>query len=162
MVSSTKFAKDGNIYPMRIISVNVGLPSAQLYEGRELITGGAKQPVPRAVLRFENFDGDRQADQVNHGGFEKAVCVYPFEHYPYWSKRLGRDLKPGAFSEDLTVSGAIETEVCGRRVPDRGSDGAGQPTAHAVRQAGKQEWVEDAAQTDGERRLHGLLYACVV
>jgi MOSC domain-containing protein YiiM len=97
---------------MRIISLNVGLPCAQRYEGREVITAGAKKPVPRAVLRFENFDGDRQADQVNHGGFEKAVCVYPFDHYPYWSRQLGRDLKPGAFSENLTVLGAIETEVC--------------------------------------------------
>jgi MOSC domain-containing protein YiiM len=97
---------------MRIISGNIGLPSAQLYEGREVITAGAKQPVPRAVLRFENFDGDRQADQLNHGGLEKAVCVYPFDHYPYWKRQLGRDLKPGAFSENLTISGAIETEVC--------------------------------------------------
>jgi MOSC domain-containing protein YiiM len=40
------------------------------------------------------------------------VCVYPFDHYPYWNRQLGRDLKPGAFSENLTVSGAIETEVC--------------------------------------------------
>lgn len=60
---------------MRIISVNVGLPSAQLYEGWEVITAGAKKPVPRAVLRFGNFDGDRQADQLNHGGLEKAVCL---------------------------------------------------------------------------------------
>ena len=63
-------------------------------------------------LRFGNFDGDRQADRVNHGGLEKAVCVYPFDHYPYWSRQLGGDLRPGAFSENLTVSGAIETEVC--------------------------------------------------
>ena len=112
MVNSTKFAKDSTIYPMRIISLNVGLPSAQLYEGRKVITGGAKKSVPRAELRFENFDGDRQADRVNHGGFEKAVCVYPFDHYPYWNRQLGRDLKPGAFSENLTTSGAIETEVC--------------------------------------------------
>jgi MOSC domain-containing protein YiiM len=97
---------------MRIISLNVGLPSAQSYEGRKVITGGAKNPVPRAVLRFANFDGDRQADRVNHGGAEKAVCVYPFDHYPYWNRQLGRDLQPGAFSENLTVSGAIETEVC--------------------------------------------------
>ena|SRR5215218_2658886 len=112
MVNSTKFAKDSTIYPMKIISLNVGLPSSQRYEGRKVITGGAKKPVPRAVLRFENFDGDRQADQLNHGGFEKAVCVYPFDHYPYWNRQLGRELKPGAFSENLTVSGAIETEVC--------------------------------------------------
>jgi MOSC domain-containing protein YiiM len=97
---------------MRIISLNVGLPSVQRYEDREVITAGAKNPVPRAMLHFGNFDGDRQADQVNHGGLEKAVCVYPFEHYPYWSRQLARDLKPGAFSENLTVSGAIETEVC--------------------------------------------------
>ena len=92
--------------------MNVGLPSAQLYEGLEVITGGAKVPVPRAVLRFNNFDGDRQADRLNHGGLEKAVCAYPFDHHPYWSRRLGSDLKPGAFSENLTVLGAIETEVC--------------------------------------------------
>jgi MOSC domain-containing protein YiiM len=97
---------------MRIISLNVGLPSAQRYEGRKVITAGAKQPVSRAMLRFGNFDGDRQADGVNHGGLEKAVCVYPFDHYPYWNRQLGRDLKPGAFSENLTISGAIETEVC--------------------------------------------------
>jgi MOSC domain-containing protein YiiM len=97
---------------MRIISVNVGLPTTRRYEGREVITGGAKKPVPHAMLRFENFDGDRQADQVNHGGFEKAVCVYPLDHYPYFKRQLERDLQPGAFSENLTVSGAIETEVC--------------------------------------------------
>src|SRR5918995_1865126 len=112
MVNSTKFAKDSTIYPMRIISLNVGLPSAQRYEDRKIITGGAKKPVPRALMRFENLDGDRQADRVNHGGFEKAVCVYPFDHYPYWNRQLGRDLKLGAFSENLTVWGAIETAVC--------------------------------------------------
>jgi MOSC domain-containing protein YiiM len=97
---------------MRIISLNVGLPTTQRYEGREVITGGAKKPVPHAMLRFENFDGDRQADQVNHGGFEKAVCVYLLDHYPYFKRQLGRDLQPVAFSENLTVSGAIESEVC--------------------------------------------------
>ena len=96
---------------MRIVSLNVGLPSPQLYEGQQVITAGAKKPVSRAVLRFGNFVGDRQADLVNHGGLEKAVCVYPFDHYPYWSNRLGRDLEPGAFSENLTVSEVIETEV---------------------------------------------------
>ncbi len=97
---------------MRIISLNVGLPSTHRYEGRKVITGGTKKPVRRAMLHFENFDGDRQADRVNHGGAEKAVCVYPFDHYPYWNRQLGRDLQPGAFSENLTVLGAIETEVC--------------------------------------------------
>ena len=73
---------------MKIISLNVGLPTTQHYGGREVITGGAKKPVARAVLRFGNFDGDAQADRDNHGGLEKAVCVYPLDHYPYWQRHL--------------------------------------------------------------------------
>jgi MOSC domain-containing protein YiiM len=39
------------------------------------------------------------------------VCFYPFDHYPYLSRQVARDLQPGAFSENLTVSEVIETEV---------------------------------------------------
>jgi MOSC domain-containing protein YiiM len=77
MVHSPRFAKDGTIRSMRIISLNVGLPSAHRYEGREVITGGTKKPVPHAVLRFGNFDGDRQADRVNHGGLKRRCASTP-------------------------------------------------------------------------------------
>jgi MOSC domain-containing protein YiiM len=97
---------------MKVVSLNVALPSMQRYDGREVLTGGAKRPVSRAMLRYENFEGDGQGDQVNHGGPDKAVCVYPLDHYPHWEKELGRELPPGAMSENLTVSGALEKEVC--------------------------------------------------
>jgi MOSC domain-containing protein YiiM len=70
--------------PMKVVSLNVALPSTQRYDGREVLTGGTKRPVPRAMLRHENFDGDGQGDQANHGGPDKAVCVYPLDHYPHW------------------------------------------------------------------------------
>lgn len=98
--------------PMKDISLNVALPSTHCYDGREVLTGGAKRPVPRAMLRYENFEGDGQGDQTNHGGPDKAVCVYPLDHYSHWEKELDRKLTPGAMSENLTVSGALETEVC--------------------------------------------------
>jgi MOSC domain-containing protein YiiM len=98
--------------PMKVVSLNVALPLTQCYGGQEVLTGGAKKPVPRAMLRLDNFDGDGQADRVNHGGPDKAVCIYPFDHYAYWEETLGRELPPGAFSENLTVSSALETEVC--------------------------------------------------
>jgi MOSC domain-containing protein YiiM len=75
-------------------------------------TGGAKRPVPNALLRSCGFDGDGQADLVNHGGVDKAVCVYPFDHYAHWERVFGHGLEPGAFSENLTVSGAVETGIC--------------------------------------------------
>ncbi|HLL97955.1 MAG TPA: MOSC domain-containing protein [Rubrobacteraceae bacterium] len=97
---------------MKIVSLNVGAPSTQRYGEQELRTGGAKRPVPRATLRFDNFDGDGQADLANHGGADKAVCVYPLDHYAYWERALGREFESAAFSENLTVSGALETDVC--------------------------------------------------
>jgi MOSC domain-containing protein YiiM len=97
---------------VKVVSLNVGLPREQHY-GREVVwTAGAKSPVPNAVLRFHGFEGDGQADQINHGGADKAVCVYPSDHYAHWEKALGRTLEPASFSENLTVSGAVEGEVC--------------------------------------------------
>lgn len=92
--------------------MNVALPRAQRYGEEEMFTGGAKKSVPRAMLRPRGFDGDGQADRQNHGGPDKAVCVYSFDHYPHWEGVLGRELACGAFSENLTVSGVRETETC--------------------------------------------------
>ncbi len=76
--------------------MNVALPQAQCYGREELRTGGAKRPVPNALLRSCGFDGDGQADLVNHGGVDKAVCVYPFDHYRWigreWADQI-RELK---------------------------------------------------------------------
>jgi MOSC domain-containing protein YiiM len=97
---------------VKVVSLNVGLPRVQHY-GRELVwTAGGKRPVPGAALRFHGFEGDGQADRRNHGGVDKAVCVYPLDHYVYWAKIFGRPLEPASFSENLTVSGAVEDEVC--------------------------------------------------
>jgi MOSC domain-containing protein YiiM len=97
---------------MKIISLNVALPSTQRYKGQEVLTGGAKGAVSRARLRSHNFDGDGQADLVIHSELEKAVCVYLFDHYAYWQRALDFELEPGAFNGNLTISDALETEVC--------------------------------------------------
>ena len=97
---------------VKVVSLNVALPQAQLYGREEVRTGGAKKPVRNALLRTYGFDGDGQADLVNHGRVDKAVCVYPFDHYAHWESVFGHGLEPGAFSENLTISGAVETAVC--------------------------------------------------
>jgi MOSC domain-containing protein YiiM len=40
------------------------------------------------MVRSLNLDGDGQADLTVHGGSDKAVYVYPFEHYDYWRGKL--------------------------------------------------------------------------
>ena len=100
-------------------SLQVGLPgrygddsAADPFE-RAWTTGFYKQPVAGPVtLRAAQLEGDGQADRVNHGGPDKAVCVYSADHYPYWREMLGLDLPPGAFGENFTVAGLTEADVC--------------------------------------------------
>jgi len=92
-----------------IASINVGVPTTIVVDGKELTTGIFKQPINKSVfLSYLNFEGDGQADLVHHGGKDKAVCVYPYEHYIYWEEKLGVKLTAGAFGENLTVNGLNE------------------------------------------------------
>jgi MOSC domain-containing protein YiiM len=96
---------------MFIQSINVGLPQMRSRNDSEVLTGGDKEPVGEAYLSRLGFEGDGQGDRVNHGGADKAVCVYALDHYPHWERVLGRPLPPGSFSENLTVLGLDEHAV---------------------------------------------------
>ena len=99
---------------MKIVSVNVGTPRPVEWRGRRIMSGIFKQPVAgRVALRRLNLAGDRQADLSVHGGANKAVYVYPSEHYPFWRRELElEDLPWGSFGENLTTEGWWEDEVC--------------------------------------------------
>ncbi|MCM3261457.1 MOSC domain-containing protein [Paenibacillus lautus] len=97
---------------MGIVSLNVGKPVTVDYQGKDLSTGIYKQPVEGSLfLSSLNFEGDGQADLINHGGLDKAVCAYPSEHYPYWERSLGKPMPYAAFGENLTLRGLLEDEV---------------------------------------------------
>jgi MOSC domain-containing protein YiiM len=98
---------------MKIISLNVGLPRLVLRNDEPVSTGIFKKPVAgRVMMRRLNLDGDRQADLSVHGGPEKAVYVYPSEHYEFWQRELpDMDLPWGMFGENLTTTGLFETEI---------------------------------------------------
>jgi MOSC domain-containing protein YiiM len=98
---------------MKLISVNVGLPREVTWKGKTFSTGIFKTPVSdRMMVRSLNLDGDGQADLTVHGGLDKAVYVYPFEHYDYWRSELpNTELTPGIFGENFTVTGFREEEL---------------------------------------------------
>jgi MOSC domain-containing protein YiiM len=103
---------------MRIVSIQVGRPREVAAAGRSsrraVISAIFKQPVAgRVMLRALNLDGDQQADLRVHGGAEKAVYVYPVEHYPFWRVEYPElELPYGMFGENLTSEGLLEDEVC--------------------------------------------------
>lgn len=97
----------------QLISLNVGMPTLMRYNQKDVATGIFKTPVYEPLeLYWEHFEGDGQADLKHHGGKDKAVCVYSYEHYPFWEKELGKPLSYGAFGENLTIRGFLEPDVC--------------------------------------------------
>lgn len=95
--------------PRTVSRVELGHPTDQSWT-----TGFLKDTVSESILlERTNLVGDGQADLVNHGGPDKAVNVYPIEHYPYWKRTVGfPHLQPGAFGENFTTEGILESDVC--------------------------------------------------
>ncbi len=75
-----------------------------------------KTPVTGPVMvNALGLTGDEQADRRVHGGPDKAVLLYSLDHYAAWRDELGphpRLDRPGAFGENLAVSGLTEADVC--------------------------------------------------
>ena len=64
---------------------------------------------------------DSQGDTKSHGGPEKALHHYPFDHYSYWETVLPTDEGEyqgaslglaGAFGENFSTLGVVESQVC--------------------------------------------------
>ncbi len=98
---------------MIIESLNIGMPEKEMFHGKEVNTGICKQPVSGPLsLKKLGFEGNGVADSKHHGGYDKAVCVYSTDHYPYWERVLGIKLPAAAFGENLSVSDLREDDIC--------------------------------------------------
>ncbi|WP_315850966.1 MOSC domain-containing protein [Rhodopirellula europaea] len=101
----------------RIVSVQIGACRSFLKNGdpdRPWISAIEKNVVAGPVLTSElGLEGDEQADKVHHGGIDKAVLGYCESHYSFWEKEFSETKwGSGAFGENLTLSGMLESEVC--------------------------------------------------
>ena len=81
---------------MRLASVNVG-PELPIENAKKSgVTGIFKRPVRGPVeITSNGLAGDSICDTENHG----------VPDYAWWSEALGRELPPGTFGENLTISG---------------------------------------------------------
>ena len=105
---------------IQLISVNVGLARTLSIDGRDELTAIDKRGVAGAVaVRTLGLAGDEQADPTLHGGLNKAVYAYPYEHYAFWQvvraqakvAAWDQQLAPGAMGENLTLRGLLETDM---------------------------------------------------
>jgi MOSC domain-containing protein YiiM len=99
----------------KVVSLNIKLPEQVTASGRSFFTGYHKIPQKESVfLHKTHFEGDGVGDTVHHGGFDQAVCVYPYEYYEKWNAELQLDtpLVIPSFGENITPLGFLEDDVC--------------------------------------------------
>ena len=90
---------------MKLLSVNTGslrnIPWAETAQ----VTGIFKNPVSGPVrVGVNGLEGDNIGSVKYHGGPDQAVYIYSREDYLWWSEKLEREMPPGIFGENLTVS----------------------------------------------------------
>jgi MOSC domain-containing protein YiiM len=118
---------------MRLTSVNIARRQPLRINGRETNTGIFKQPVEGPVRVTQlGLEGDAIVSKKHHGGPDQAVYIYTATDYAWWAEKLGHDLAPGTFGENLTISelasadmligdrltiGDVQLEVTSPRIP---------------------------------------------
>jgi MOSC domain-containing protein YiiM len=103
---------------MKIISVNIAKRQRLNIPDSIVETGIYKKPITNkvAITKF-GVEGDAIVDQTVHGGLDQAIYIYSHEDYQWWSQQLGREIAPGTFGENLTISGFdVDNLVIGDRL----------------------------------------------
>lgn len=89
-------------------------PVSALPEGRPTAIYKNAVDGPLAIGPL-GLEGDAQADRRVHGGPEKAVHLYPSDHYGKLAAAFpeaASTLVPGSLGENLAVAGTDEAQVC--------------------------------------------------
>lgn len=105
-----------------IISINTGIVQALFVNtdanAQSVMSAIRKTPLSgRVMVNRLGILGDERADMSVHGGLDKAVYLYPHEHYAFWVTARERvlhrqePLSFGAMGENLTTEGLLETEL---------------------------------------------------
>ncbi|HEY5729625.1 MAG TPA: MOSC domain-containing protein [Anaerolineales bacterium] len=90
---------------MKLVSINIGKERTQQRKDYIETTGIYKMPVSEPVeIKSIGIEGDVICDKKNHGGPDQAIYIYGSADYFWWSQELGKELAPGTFGENLTIS----------------------------------------------------------
>lgn len=100
---------------MNAFPVTLFTGCVRLLPGSSRSTGMYKRQVDGPIaLGPEGFAGDQQADRQVHGGPEKAVHLYPADHYPRLANRFpeaAAALVPGSLGENLSCPRLDEADI---------------------------------------------------
>ncbi|SDI28614.1 MOSC domain-containing protein [Alteribacillus bidgolensis] len=90
-----------------------GRPQLMMYQnGKVMKTGIQKQSVEEIYAAEDGLENDEVADKKNHGGTDRVICIYPYDHYLHWESECNTKLADAAFGENITARNMTEEKVC--------------------------------------------------
>ena len=78
--------------------------SGRIYQISSGRGGVPKMSTPKAIINGLGIDGDFHNDLVNHGGPDRALCIYTLEQIQRL-QREGHPIWPGSTGENITLEG---------------------------------------------------------
>ncbi|WP_305987331.1 MOSC domain-containing protein [Roseibium sp. MMSF_3544] len=98
----------------KIIGLYLGEPE-QRWEGKAPSAIRKTQAVGEVQITQTGLVGDKQADIEVHGGPDKALHIYPSEHYRHWREAFPdhqQKFHAGGFGENISSAGFTEEDLC--------------------------------------------------
>ena len=98
----------------RIVSLFTGEPEDR-WDGKAPSAIGKSLADGVLQVTRTGITGDQQADLSVHGGPEKALHIYPSEHYDHWREAFPEKAeiyRPGGFGENIASEGFTEEDLC--------------------------------------------------
>ncbi|MBY0121357.1 MOSC domain-containing protein [Bacillus sp. S/N-304-OC-R1] len=95
----------------QLLALNIGRANLHLWDGVTINSAIGKKPVTEVMLTKDGFRGDTVGNREVHGGPDRAVCLYPLEHYQKWEEEFQKSLKRPAFGENICVANHQEKDV---------------------------------------------------
>ena len=90
----------------RVIALYAGRRGTLATPAGVVETAIAKSAVTGRVRVDRDGLPDDEQIYADHGGPDRALCVYPSEHYAHWAAQVAP-----AFGENITAEGVLETDT---------------------------------------------------
>ena len=96
---------------MQLISINIGEERTLQRKGHVEQTGIFKFPTDKPVrINKLGLENDVIISKKHHGGPDQAVYIYGMADYAWWTNELNKELAPGTFGDNLTISELESTQ----------------------------------------------------
>lgn len=96
---------------MQLMSVNIGEERTLQRKDRTEQTGIFKLPTDKPARITElGLEGDVIVSEKHHGGPDQAVYIYGMADYAWWTQEISKELAPGTFGDNLTITELESTQ----------------------------------------------------